>query len=650
MNRRLLCIPLLFLVVLGARGQERLLIGPTLGYEFSVPLLLQRTAGAINFEYDFPGTGESYSHTAILGGQLVAPRAWSGALGYSARVALHGVTSNFTSDRFVPGLNLDTANQAGIDPMRYRTMAVDVTAVLLSADAQVRASLGETVVGGAGLWSSYQLSAQFLRTERPQIIPPDIPVEDVTIVMGGDRIGYYEVGYGAVFSLGALVPINSRTTLFPEITSRLDAVGLRRGLGFQAFTIGAGVSLLFDGVDAPPVVVEAPDPREHDTQPPESLGRRELRLEARVDLYADGAADRSQAVVEQEEVVNRYYIALPRTIPFARNAFDIAGGFTKLTREEAARFSLRTLAGLDPHGHYRHILNVLGHRLRESDSTTLVVTGVATAEEPPSLATVRGEFVRDYLVGTWGISPRRITMRAQHGTGSQVVLGGSSSLFDRPLLSQWKTRRYRMPQVGLERAVIADAGVRRWTLELSHGERVLARYTSDSSDDDPALDLKFLATGDSAKAIAPIVATLTVEDSLGRTTVTTDRLAVVRSAAAPAATQRERLEIITFDNALDSTSAAAARRLAAVRAARLMHDGATVSIGALGRVHDAMRRARSLEIARAAEDLLAAANERGVRIERFIAERDPSDVSELPGALRITIDQARGADDERVHE
>jgi hypothetical protein len=637
MNIRRLIIPLMFLVALEMRGQERLLIGPTLGYEFSVPLLLQRSEGAINYEYGFEGTGESYSHTAIVGGQLIAPRAWSELLGFSTRIALHATTGNFTSNNFVPGIDLDTAQLAAIDSTRYRYMEVDMTAALLAVDAQLRLSLGETMIAGAGLWTSYRLSAQFLRTERPLIVPPDIDPEDATIVTGGDRIASNAFGYGAVFSIAAQLPLNARTTIVPEITSRLDAIAMRRGMGFQSFTIGAGVSLLFDGIDAPPPIIAAADPRANDPSPRDTRPA-EPRLAARVDLFTEGAGDRTApAMVETEEVVNRVLMTVPQVVPFERNAFEIPGGYARLSREQAQRFTMRSLAGIDIGAHYRHLLNILGLRMRDSDASRLTITGVASVDEPPSLARVRAEVIRDYLVSVWGISASRITVVAQQGSMPHVRVDGTPTLFTTPVLSQWRARRYRMPQVGLDRAIIADAGMRRWTLELTHGGRALGRYDSDSSAEEPTLDLRFLAGGDSAASIPPIIATLSVEDSLGRTTTATDELRVQRATERAVVTGRERVELVAFDHGLDTASASLARRTAARRAARLLRDGAIVSVGLTG---DATRRDRSLDVARTAEELLAEANARGIHVERYVVDREEG-ARALPNGVRITIDQSR---------
>jgi hypothetical protein len=646
MNRRTpIVTTMLLLATLTVRAQEhRVLVGPYAGYEFSVPLLLQRSAGAINYESDFAGTGTSYSHTAILGAQVLAHRGWSSLLGYSARIALFATSGNFTSDQFVPGIDLDTAARVAIDPNRYRYYAVDLTAASLVADAQLRLALGERIFAGAGVWLGYRLSGQFLRTERPVIVPPDIDVNDATLVTGGDRIASYAIGYGGIFSLGTIIPIGSHMSIVPEATSRLDAVALRRGMGFQAFTIGAGVSLVFDGADDLPIVETAGDLGDAvDVATPP-------KLEAHIDLYADNVEDRSApAVVEAEEVVHTYSIAIPRALPLDNGALEIPGGFARLTREEAERFTLRSLAGCDVATHYRHVLDVLALRLRAVAGSSLALTGVSAPGEPESMGRVRAEVVRDYLRTTWAIASERIAIHAASGPRPMVALEGTPEIFVSPMLSQWRTRRYRMPPVGVDRSIVSDAGVRRWTLELEHGGRILGRYANDSTADDPTIDLRFLAGGDSTAAIAPIVATLTVEDSLGNVVVASDRLAVVRRRdASGASSRREHLEIIAFDASGDSAASARVRHAAARRAAAVLRDGAIVTVGAIGRIDDAARRARALEVAQAAEDLLTAANERGVRIERFVAERDVAATASVPPAIDIAIDQSRT--DEQARE
>jgi hypothetical protein len=647
MNRSTLILSaFMILGALEMRAQDRLLAGPTIGYEFSVPLLLRRTEGAINYDPSFSGTGRSSSHSAIIGGELFVPDAL-GLLGYSAGLSLFATSGGYRSDPYIPGLSLDdTAAAAFVAPDRYRRIQVDLTAATLVADAQARFSIAEGIVAGAGLWTSYRLSGQFLRTERPEVLPPDISEEEATIVTGGDRIAAHEFSYGGIFTLGALLPVSPSITLMPQLTSRLDAVALRLGMGFQSFTIGAGLSVLFNATSAPIAIVQPPAGSLDDHASPDGSTHngetRPLRLEARIDLFADGVAERSRpAIVEPEEVVNRVVIALPRVVPYEPNAFDIPGGFARITPAQSAAFTTRSLAGMDLSGHWRNYLNILGLRLRESKNAALTVTGVSTSSEPQSLARVRAEVVRDYLVEVWGIASSRIAIRSMQGGASQVRLDGPDALFSTPLLSQWRTRRYRMPQLGLERFVVADAGVRHWTLSLAQGGRTLASFDSDSTVSDPALDLKFIAGGDSSAAIAPIVATLTVEDSLGRTTTATDELALSRAVRTPSAqaSRGERLEVITFDAALDSSAAATERLLAAQRAVRMLRDGAIVTVGLVGRTSTAAQRLRAGDVGRLSEALLAAANERGVRLGRFVAERDGGG-EPTPGGIRIVIEQS----------
>src|SRR5687768_9847772 len=157
---------------LQAYAQERIYAGPVAGYEFSVPLLLQRNEGAINYEPGFPGSGVSYSHSVVAGAQLFAPKALSDIVGYSGRISLYATSANFTSDRFVPGIRLDTVTFE-IEPDRYRQVSVDLTAATVVADIQARAAVGDVFDAGLGLWGSMRLSGQFMRTERPTIMPPD---------------------------------------------------------------------------------------------------------------------------------------------------------------------------------------------------------------------------------------------------------------------------------------------------------------------------------------------------------------------------------------------------------------------------------------------------------------------------------------------
>lgn len=631
-----ICAATLFLLgSMQLRAQQRVLVGPVAGYEFSVPLLLQRNAGAINYDPAFEGSGRSYSHSMIAGAHAVAPAAFSDLLGYSGRVALYATAANFTFDPYVPGLDLDSAATT-IDPGRYREIAVDLTAATIVADAQFRIGIGHSYMAGLGLWGSARVSGQFTRTERPRLLPPDIDAEDATIVTGGSRIASHRYGYGAIASLGARVALSGRVTLMPELSSRLDAVALRKGMGTRSFTIGAGVSILFDASDDP-IAARAMAPvgaiERQDT------GRAQSgRLDVRVDLVADEGVDSLRgATLIAEDVVDRLYLGLPRVLPYDRHAFEPKGGFTFVSAEDARAFTTRSMAGLDLAGHYRHVLNILAYRMRGDAKTALTVTGIVTSDEPKHLGEVRAQMVRRYLIDVWGIDPSRIVARSARGESPSLVLDGSAALWQQPILSQWRTRRYRMPAVALDHEIVADAGVRRWTLEIAHGDRIVARYSSDSGAMNPSLDLRF-AAGDKDESIPPIVATMTVEDSTGRVAVARDRMTVVKPQhVTTTSSHREQLSYVAFDESSDGASLRARQRAFARLAARALWNGASVTVAAIGN----SRTPAQSDISRIAEDLLAAANERGVRIERFTALSEREVIAGMPDGVRILVEQSR---------
>jgi hypothetical protein len=164
-------------------------------------------------------------------------------------------------------------------------------------------------------------------------------------------------------------------------------------------------------------------------------------------------------------------------------------------------------------------LNVIGYELRQQPEVRLVMAGSAGAGEAQSLGTRRVKGIYDYLTGIWGIDTSRLDVvdPASIASGRGVVPGvfiriTPADLFDSTSATTTQND-VASPQLHLEPAFQADAGLRGWHLVLGNEGKTIAEY-SDQNRGDMGLDLRILydrLPNDTSR----LMATFTITDSTG---------------------------------------------------------------------------------------------------------------------------------------
>jgi len=521
----------LFLLACRVSAQEPLFIGLAGGYEFGIPLTIQRTPGIIN-RYNFDGSGTSRSTGQWFGGYFNAP-GMLGGFDLSVRLNYRSVSEEYRSENFFGDPEYDP-NSLSIIPMEY-WLELSSSASLIEMDI----AAGRRFPGGwrveGGFWYSRRGASSITRTlhrlDRDIIhgLVIDTPVARET----GEELGSQRSRFGLMAAGGVRVPLLTWLALQPEISLRLDIPALGEHVGWQSFTLGAGGTLLFDirarGADTVTVV---PDP----APPPvaEEAPSRAPRLAASIDLYSiDEHGRSSQTSATRPLMVHlRQQVPFPATVFFGTGAVELPDRYARLVPSEVERYSDDVLVHLEPERVYLHALNLLGMRLRRYPTATVTLIGSRDAGESTALPEARAESVRAYLHEIWGIDRHRVDIAVPvvgEGDAARCVRMESDSQVMAPVVTEWHARTYTPLAIDLRPEIEAEAGVRAWSVAVRQGERIITRYSSDAEDGASGSELALHIPENSADTVLPpLVAELIVEDSTGARVAARDTLPLLR--------------------------------------------------------------------------------------------------------------------------
>ncbi len=203
----------------------------------------------------------------------------------------------------------------------------------------------------------------------------DIPEQALRIALGG--------------GMGWAIPLGRSTTLAPEIGIRVpltDVSGDAQWKPWKVTQTRVAVALYFGSSKKPG------EPVPEEKSPTVALSTDVARLQV------------------EEVRLTEYFPLLPYVFFEEGKATPIAEYTLQAGK---AQFSLERMPADALHIN-RMLLDVVGKRLDEYPLARLTVTGTTDGRrESIELARQRAEWVKQYLVTSWGISPERITVQAQ---------------------------------------------------------------------------------------------------------------------------------------------------------------------------------------------------------------------------------------------
>jgi hypothetical protein len=623
--------------VLGQGGER---YGLALGYEYGVPLAIERSPGVIN-RYAFGGEGRSYNHTIAAGGRMIFPALFGAGIGISANAGFAISRGSFRSVAFAGDSVLSLSDQAKVVPTEE--FVVTSKQSLLLVDLRARLGIGERLGIEIGPWGSFWTSSAITQTERilapAGAVFPDSSSERV--VASGDDIAAGRFRYGLGLSASYGFDLTYALSLRPELFTRIDASALDRGIGLKALTAGAGMALLYDPGAAAPV----------DTTPPPTVAEdrvpKSFLLEAKVRLTAGEGA----AKVRAESIRHRTYAPFLPVIFSDSGSSSIPARYALLpSTADADRFGRDDLARLTPLELHHQALNILGMRLRGEPSATVTLTGYASGAEEGELARGRGEAVAAYLRDVWGIGAGRIIVKAGRGPGSVargVEIASGSSRVTAPVVAEWIVRDLYLPKIGVAREIRAEAGVRRWDVMIRQGVDTISRYSSIDEERGEEMDAAFHLGSGAESSVGPLVAELVVEDYTGAKVTAHDSMLVTWGERSEGRIDRELFEYLLPDLDRPSGQIAGGSRVLMESLGRSLRGGAHVTITGAGR--DGRR---VEEIARKVIDACAAGGGSPAELHILSDAGEGADTalpesSIIDSCVRVTIEQEPPADRSR---
>lgn len=375
------------------------------------------------------------------------------------------------------------------------------------------------------------LSASFVHSRA--ITWPDPQTLAPGIVAGPDENGdipdAVSPAVAVLAGVSVAFPLDKKEQLafIPEVFLSMPITDITGAVDWQASSIRAGVSLLFrpEGRPAPAadtVIIRdtverfaADAPRErvyfanvemelragrrgepdavliretYVREKPASLSALRPQIEV-VTVSEDGAVRQPvEALVVEEHVVNSL-TPLLMYVFFDSASARLPDRYIRLAPAETAGFSPENIADTTL-AVYRHLLNIVGRRLRDQPRAVLTLTGCndGLAEKNTGISQSRAESVRNYLAEVWGIGPDRLRIRTRNlpelpsnpntdegaAENRRVELHFGDAALEQPVLVADTTLLMTTGRILLLPASDGDIGV--WRVVVSREDQVLQSF------------------------------------------------------------------------------------------------------------------------------------------------------------------------------
>lgn len=443
---------------------------------------------------------------------------------------------------------------------------------------------------GVGLRTSYLLAHTFRQLET--LTQPDYVfyLPDSSRVrnrISGTIGNVYRAQLHVSFSAGVDFPLNDKITLTPELRYYHPLLPVTQDVVWRISPIAIGISMRYALYPPPPPRYFFDTVYVRDTVTIATVGIEQdqiTRLSSdTVTHRTEGRHDEQKLIYTTTTITERYQRRTPRaavlaldltvrplsrdgtphdsiervvieeteveeSFPLLPHVFFQEGSSTLefsrlhlIAPDDTARFDEKRLppSTLDI---YRHLLNIVGSRMRRYPGATLVLTGtnanVGIEAGNLALSRARAEAVRDYLVRVWGIEPHRITIRARNlpqspsnnttpegqGENRRVEITASVPDILRPVTISNVTVSATPPLVELIPRVQSEVGLADWQGIIEQDGKVLRSLGGPAPEPTP---YRWNVTEQPYPRLdKPVTVTYTVRDRTGQTMDKTAQLNV----------------------------------------------------------------------------------------------------------------------------
>ncbi len=365
--------------------------------------------------------------------------------------------------------------------------------------------------------------------------------------------------------------------LAPELSVRAPLNSYHADYRWRIWTVSLGAALKFNIAHEKPlevVHVEPPPP------PPPARPKSEITAKVKISGVGKDSTGQEQELHEPqlrvEEFVRLESYPTLNYIFFDSGSSSIPSRYHLFSSgADASNFDPKSLSGRTSVDVYHDLLNIVGKRLRDKPSTKITITGSndgheasiahdagSIAHDASDISNARAESIKQYFVSAWQIDPARLTTEATtlpHNASATDTKDGSEenrrveitsndpSLLD-PLTAETIDRTMNPPKIRLRTTLSSNLPLVKNTLALRQGSRSLIFFNSANASQDwtPTPD-------DLPRTDTPMVAILSVRDSLGAEAEATDTATVEQVTIKKKREERvkdkiiEHYNLITFD-------------------------------------------------------------------------------------------------------
>ena len=303
------------------------------------------------------------------------------------------------------------------------TVQHDLTASFkqISVEPLIGYALAENFSALGGITAGYVLAAAFDQKET-LVAPADAVFENgrrERNVLDGDIPNASALGFGITLGASYDLALNSDKTIYlsPEILATLSPFDVVQNVSWKIQHIRAGFALSF----VPPELQDSLTDQElyefaSGITPPSRVqpGVPFVSTITASAVEPDGSTSRVTEIRVDEFESYHVRPILPYVF-FDADSYVIPNRYYRLTSDQRKSFHTDNFYNLDAIVTYRHLLNIIGHRMTEDPDATITLVGHATPEEHGGLelAEERTKAVREYLTDTWNISASRIGIESK---------------------------------------------------------------------------------------------------------------------------------------------------------------------------------------------------------------------------------------------
>ncbi len=342
---------------------------------------------------------------------------------------------------------------------------------------------------------------------------------------------------GATVGLHWTLPLNKEGSLFimPEINYTYYFTPVVSGLDWNINSLRAGAAVKYKQPPPPPPPppppLAPPDPDWPEVPYPPIV-----RASVAV-LQIDSTGKETEDIkIRIEDFISLNLRPLLNYIFFEQNSAEIPKKYIQFSPDDSLDFSNKSLENLGVLETYYHILNIVGKRLQENPKikVTLIGHNDKTGElENKQLSKARAEAVKNYLTQVWHIPAKRIKTKARdlpkyksdnstpegQAENRRVEIYSKDKSLLAPVITIDTMRVFRDYTLRFYPTIRADAGLSRWELVVTQGNKTLIKFSGTNTIPD-SLDW-FITQRDSSapKRSGKIHYQLTVIDSLGQVAI-----------------------------------------------------------------------------------------------------------------------------------